>query len=70
MWILVLKGLKQAIEPYTATAYLGLSTVNCEELFQPKFPHPSLDGILVHHSIASNASPSSQFKKNHKIKDL
>ena len=28
MWILVLKGLKQAIEAHTATAYLGLSTVN------------------------------------------
>ena len=29
MWILVLKGLKQAIEAHTARAYLGLSTVNC-----------------------------------------
>ena len=30
MWILVLKGLKQAIEAlHTATAYLGLSTMNC-----------------------------------------
>ena len=28
MWILVLKGLKQAIEAHTARAYLGLSTVN------------------------------------------
>ena len=27
MWILVLKGLKQAIEAHTARAYLGLSTV-------------------------------------------
>ena len=53
MWILVLKGLKQAIEPYAATAYLGLSTVNCQDLFQLNFPHPSLDGILVHHSIGA-----------------
>ena len=29
MWILVLKGLKQAIEAHTATAFLGLSTMNC-----------------------------------------
>ena len=27
MWVLVLKGLKQAIEAHTARAYLGLSTV-------------------------------------------
>ena len=30
MWILVLKGSKQAIEAlHTETAYLGLSTMNC-----------------------------------------
>ena len=29
MRILVLKGLKQAIEAHTVRAYLGLSTVNC-----------------------------------------
>ena len=29
MWILVLKGLKQAIEAHTARAYLSLSSVNC-----------------------------------------
>ena len=30
IWILVLKGLKQAIEAlHTARAFLGLSTVNC-----------------------------------------
>ena len=29
MWILVPKGLRQAIEAHTATAYLGLSTMNC-----------------------------------------
>ena len=29
MWILVLKGLKQAIEAHTATAFLDLSTMNC-----------------------------------------
>ena len=31
MWILVLKGLKQAIEAHTARAYLHLSTINCQE---------------------------------------
>ena len=41
MWILVLKGLKQAIEAlHTATAYLGLSTVNCQELFSAQLPPP------------------------------
>ena len=50
MWILELIGLKQAIEAlHTATAYLGLSIVNCQELFPAQLPHPSLDGILVHH---------------------
>ena len=39
MWILVLKGLKQAIEAlHTARAYLGLSTVNCQELFTAQLP--------------------------------
>ena len=51
MWILVLKGLKQAIEAHTVRAYLGLSTVNYQELFTAQLPHPSQDGILVHHSI-------------------
>ena len=50
MWILVLKGLKQA----TARVYLGLSIMNCQELFPAQLPHPSLDGILVHHSIVPN----------------
>ena len=54
MWILVLKGLKQAIEAHTARAYLGLSRVNCQELFTAQLPPPTLDGILVHHSIAPN----------------
>ena len=40
MWILVLKGLKQAIEAHTATAYLGLSTVNCHELFPAQLLPP------------------------------
>ena len=40
MWILVVKGLKQAIEAHTATAYLGLSTVNCQELFPAQLPQP------------------------------
>ena len=50
MWILVLKGLKQAIEAHTATAYLGLPRT----ILSPTPPHSSLDGILVHHSIAPN----------------
>ena len=91
MWILVLKGLKQAIEAHTARAYLHLSTINCQEQLcfffklatyhweqccgglvshpgrgggvalgivtipaQLPPPHPSQDGILVHHSIAPN----------------
>ena len=41
MWILVLKGLKQSIEAlHTARAYLGLSTVNCQELFTAQLPPP------------------------------
>ena len=41
MWILVPKGLKQAIEAlHTARAFLGLSTVNCQELFPPQLPPP------------------------------
>ena len=54
MWILVLKGLKQATEAHTARVYLGLSIMNCQELFPAQLPHPSLDGILVHHSIVPN----------------
>ena len=43
MWILVLKGLKQAIEAlHTARAYLGLNTVNCQELFTAQLPPPIL----------------------------
>ena len=40
MWILAPKGLKQAIEAYTATAYLHLSTINCQELFPAQLPPP------------------------------
>ena len=42
MWILELIGLKQAIEPLhtAATAYLGLSIVNCQELFPAQLPPP------------------------------
>ena len=40
MWILVVKGLKQAIEAHTATAYLGLSTVNWQELLPAQLPQP------------------------------
>ena len=40
MWILVLKGLKQAIEAHTVRASLGLSTVNCQELFPAQLPPP------------------------------
>ena len=36
---------------------------------QPNFPHPSLDGILVHHSIVPNGMKPFK-KKKHKIKDL
>ena len=45
MWILVLKGLKQAIEAHTARAYLGLSIVNCQELSTVQLPppHPGWD---------------------------
>ena len=41
MWILELIGLKQAIKPlHTVTAYLGLSIVNCQELFPAQLPPP------------------------------
>ena len=50
MWILMLKWLKQAIEAHTARAYLGLRRT----IPSPTSPHPTLDGILVHHSIAPN----------------
>ena len=40
MWILELEGLKQAIEAHTARAYLGLSTVICQELFTVQLPPP------------------------------
>ena len=40
MWILVLKGLKQAIEAHTVRAYLGLSTVTCQELFPAQLSPP------------------------------
>ena len=40
MWILVLKGLKQAIEAHTTRAYLGLSALNCQELFTAQLPPP------------------------------
>ena len=41
MWILELIGLKQAIEAlHTATAYLGLSIVNCQELFPAQLSPP------------------------------
>ena len=40
MWILVLKGLKQAIEAHTVRAYLGLSIVKCQELFPAQLPLP------------------------------
>ena len=40
MWILVLKGLKQSIGAHTARAYLGLSRVNCQELFPAQLPPP------------------------------
>ena len=55
MWILALKGLKQAIEDHTATAIIlvWVSWI-AKNYSQPNFPHPTLDGILVHHSIASN----------------
>ena len=55
MWILVLKGLKQAIEAHTATAIIlvWVSWI-AKNYSQPNFPHPTLDGILVHHSIAPN----------------
>ena len=45
MWILVLKWLKQAIEAHTATVYLHLNTMNCQELFPAQLPppHPGWD---------------------------
>ena len=48
MWILVLKGLKQAIEAHTARAYLGLSTMNCQELFPAQLPPPLPEGPPQH----------------------
>ena len=48
MWILVLKGLKQAIEAHTARAYLGLSTMNCQELFPAQLPPPLPGGPPQH----------------------
>ena len=40
MWTLVLKGLKQTTEAHTARAYLGLSTVNYQELFLAQLSPP------------------------------
>ena len=55
MRILVLKGLKQAIEAHTATTIIlvWVSWI-AKNYSQPNFAHPNLDGILIHHSIASN----------------
>ena len=48
MRILVLKGLKQAIEAHTARAYLGLSTMNCQELFPAQLLQPLPGGPPQH----------------------
>ena len=58
MWILVLKGLKQAIEAHTVRAYLGLSTVP---------PLPGWDTSPPQH--CSQWYVASLKKKTHKIKD-
>ena len=70
MWILVLKGLKQAIEAHTTTVYLHLSTMNYQELFPAQLPppHPGWDTSSPQH--CSQWYVASLKKKINKIKDL
>ena len=70
MWILVLEGLKQAIEAHTATAYLGFSTVNCQELFPAQLPPPLPGWDTSPSQHCSQWYVASLKKHTHKIKDL
>ena len=67
MRILVLKGLKQAIEAHTAIAYLGLSTMNCQELFPAQLlpPLPGWDTSPPQHCSQWYVA---SLKKNTKLK--
>ena len=69
MRILVLKGLKQAIEAHTARAYLGLSSVNCPELFPAQLPLP-LPGWVTSPPQHCSQWYVASLKKIDKIKDL
>ena len=70
MWILVLKGLKQAIEAHTVRAYLGLSTVNCQELFPAQLPPPLPGWDTSPPQHCSQWYVASLKKNTHKTKDL
>ena len=70
MWILVLKGLKQAIEAHTATAYLDLSTMNCQELFPAQLPPPIPGWDTSPPQHCYQWYVASFLKKQNKIKDL
>ena len=63
----MLQGLKQAIEAHTARAYLGLSTVNCQELFTAQLPppHPGWDTSPPQHCYQWYVA---SLKKNTKLK--
>ena len=67
MWILVLKGLKQAIEAHTVRAHLGLNTVNCQELFPAQLP-PPLPGWDTSPSQYCSQWYVASFKKHTKFK--
>ena len=69
MWILVLKGLKQAIEAHTVRASLGLSTVNCQELFPAQLP-PPLPGWDTSPPQHCSQWYVASLKKNTKVKIL
>ena len=69
MWILVFKGLKQAIEAHTVRASLGLSTVNCQELFPGQLP-PPLPGWDTSPPQHCSQWYVASLKKNTKVKIL
>ena len=70
MWILVLKGLKQANEAHTVRAFLGLSTVNCQELFPAQLSPPLAGWDTSPPQHCSQWYVASLKKNTHKTKDL
>ena len=65
MWILD-KGWNKPLKPTQQELISNWVPSIAKNYSQPNSPHPSLDGILVHHSIA----PNGMLKKPHKIEDL